>query len=487
MSEQEMALPPRGLPPESILKIMESYRGGDARWKAGKTWSLVYFIDEARTEFLKQAHNMFFSENALNPLAFQSLKRFEHEVVRMTATLLNGDRHVAGTMSAGGTESILLAVKTYRDRARKQNRHLTTPEMILPESAHVAFLKAAHYFDVKPVSAPLTPDFKVDISAVEKLISKNTILLVGSSPNYPFGTIDPIEELGGLALRHGLPLHVDACLGGFLLPFLEKAGRSIPPFDFRVPGVTSLSADVHKYGYAAKGASVILYRNMDYLKYQFFIEENWPGGVFASPGLLGTRPGGPIAAAWAAMQVLGEGGYLKNAAKTMEATKTLLNGIAQIPELEILGKPPMSVFAFRSKSKQVNIYAVGDLLEKKGWHIDRQQRPESLHAMVIPPHAGITDEYLADLREAVVLAKNTPKLATQGSAAMYGMLANIPWRGMIKKNVLELTQEMYGPEGTLPDFEGGSGTRDLATRMGQLFLKVKEAWGRFLEKLKFKR
>jgi len=487
MSDQPLSLPAKGLPPEDVLKMMESYRSKDAHWREGKTWSLVYFVNEAHTEFLKKAHNLFFSENALNPLAFQSLKRFEHEVVRMTASLLNGNHEVVGTMSSGGTESIMLAVKTYRDRAREENRHLDAPEMILPESAHVAFLKAAHYFDVKPVLAPLMSDFTVDASAVEKLISKNTIMIVGSAPNYPFGTIDSIEQLSEIAIKHSLPLHVDACLGGFLLPFLEKSGRSIPPFDFRVPGVTSISADVHKYGYAAKGASTLLYRNMDYLKYQFFVEENWPGGVFASPGLLGTRPGGSIAAAWAAMQVMGEAGYLENAAKIMEATDILLDGIRRIPELEILGNPPASVFAFRSKTKKVNIYSVGDLMERKGWHIDRQQRPESLHAMVIPPHLHVAEEYLADLREAVYLAKENPKLATEGSAAMYGMIASIPLRGMIKKNILKLMEDMYGPEGIVPDFEEDSGTDDLETRVGQSFLKVKEKFGRALEKLRFKK
>jgi len=271
MTSEIISLPKEGLEKETLLAQMQSYRGDDVPWRENKAWSLVYHAGDEHTALIKQAYNLFFSENALNPMAFKSLKRFEHEVVRMTAHMLNGDKNVAGTMTAGGTESLLLAVKTYRDRARKL-RKVKNPEMILPTSAHVAFMKAAKYFDVKPVFAPLDDGFRVDVSAVRKLINKNTILLVGSAPNYPFGTIDPIEDLGQLAVQHDLPLHVDACLGGFLLPFFEKLGQPIPLFDFRVLGVTSISADVHKYGYAAKGASTLMYKSMDYEKYQFFVE-----------------------------------------------------------------------------------------------------------------------------------------------------------------------------------------------------------------------
>ncbi len=480
--EEFVRLPEKGLAPEEILEKMETFRAHDARWKDGKTWSLVYYLDDAHTEFLKKAYGKYFSDYALNPLAFQSLKRFETEVVQMTASMLHGNEEVVGTMTAGGTESVMLAVKAYRDRAKARKKKLKQPEMILPESAHVAFIKAAHYFNVKPVFIPLKEDFTVDVAEMEKRINKNTVLLVASAPNYPYGTIDPIAEIGRLALERGIPFHVDACLGGFLLPFLEKLGHKIPPFDFRVPGVTSISADVHKYGYAAKGASVVLYKNMDYLKHQFFVYTEWSGGVFASSGLLGTRPGGAIAAAWAAMNVMGEEGYKEQARKAMEVTAQIKEGIEKIPELEVLGNPPATVLRFVSTDSNVDIYAVGDVMEKYGWHVDRQQKPESLHIMVTPSHARVAKYYIRDLQEAIDYVRNHPNAKYDGGAALYGMIATVPLRGMIRKNVLKMMEDMYGKAGVIPSFEEEQ-EPDLATRLGTLYLRTRNGLKKFFGKV----
>jgi glutamate/tyrosine decarboxylase-like PLP-dependent enzyme len=471
-------LPPEGRNEEEILREMEQYGGNDADYRAGRTWSLVYYLGERHTKFLEKAYNLYFSANALNPMAFKSLKRFETGVVRMTASMLNGDRNVVGTMTSGGTESCLLAVKTYRDLARDRKRIRGTPEMVVPESVHVAFEKAAAYFGVKAVHAPLDRNYRVDVNAVEKLINRRTVLVVASAPSYPHGVIDPIDDLAALCRDKGIPMHVDSCLGGFLLPFVEKLGYEVPPFDFRVPGVTSMSADVHKYGYSAKGASVILYRNVDILRHQLFVYENWPGGIFASPALLGTRPGGAIAAAWAAMQVMGEEGYLRNARITMEVTRKLIEGIDSMPELSVLGSPPMSVFAYGSRSKDVDIYAVADRMDEKGWHIDRQQRPESLHCMVTPHHQAFADKYLSDLRNSVTHVKKHPELSTTGGAATYGMISRIPVRTMVKKNVLEMMTDLYGPEAKMPDVTGTEGAGNWATRAGLLYLKLREKLGR---------
>jgi glutamate/tyrosine decarboxylase-like PLP-dependent enzyme len=267
-------------------------------------------------------------------------------------------------------------------------------------------------------------------------------------------------------------LHVDSCLGGFLLPFVEQLGYDVPVFDFRAPGVTSMSADVHKYGFAAKGASVVLYRRMEIMQHQFFVYENWPGGVFASPALLGTRPGGAIAAAWAAIHAQGEGGYRRNAQTIMKITRQLQDGVNAIPGLRVLGAPAMSVFAFASTTPEVNILAVGDRLEEKGWHVDRQQRPDSLHAMVTPWHEKVAAQYLADLREAVAWAKADPSRALKGGAAMYGMISSIPWRGMVKKSVLKMMIDMYGPAGKMPALDGNDDA-DWAAKAGLLYLKLK--------------
>lgn len=474
----EAILPKQGLDHQEVLQQVRRFGEEDPDYHELKTWSLVYYLGESHTKMLEEAHSAFFSANGLNPMAFRSLKRFESEVISMTGHLLNGPEGVCGVMTSGGTESCLLAVKTYRDYARARRSRVRRPEMIVSETAHGAWIKGGEYFDVKPVFVPLTSDHRMDLKAVKRAINRRTILILGSAPEYPHGTIDPIEELGALARRHDIPLHVDACLGGFMLPFVEKLGRPLPPWDFRVPGVTSISADVHKYGFAAKGASTILYRSTDYLKHQMFVWENWPGGIFASPAILGTRPGGSIAAAWAAMRALGEEGYLENARISMETTEKLMKGIEAIPELEIVGQPDMTVFSYRSVAKDLNIFAVGDRLAEKGWHIDRNQNPDGLHAMVTPLHAEVVDDYLDDLREAVDEVRSNPQLAGQGGAAMYGLISHVPLRGMIRKTVLKMMLEMYGPEGKIPDPADGSMGDDplsqIAAKAGLAYLNLRE-------------
>ncbi len=471
--EEISSLPMEGFDYEHILSMMQQLSQEDVNFKEGRTWSLVYHAGEEHTNFLKRAFGLFFETNGLNPMAFRSLKRFEHDVVRMTADMLNAPPEAVGTMSAGGTESIILAVKTYRDMARKKKPWILHPNIIAPKSVHVAFSKACEYLDVKLILAPMADDFRVDTKAVKKLINRNTILLVGSAPSYPYGVIDPIEELGEIAQKKKIPLHVDACLGGFMLPFVERLGYDVPPFDFRIPAVTSMSADVHKYGYSAKGASVILYRSMDYLQHQFFIDVDWTGGIFASAGILGTRPGGSIAAAWAAMLSFGVEGYTRMAADTMRTTKKIIEAIEQIPELEILGSPHMSVFAYRSKDPRVNIYAVGDIMEERGWHIDRLPNPPALHAMVSAAHSDVADVYINDLKEAVEEVKRNPERAESGSAPMYGLMAKMPLRGMVKKNVLEIMKQMYSPQGKMPDLDAdGDAASDRMVRLGLRMVEI---------------
>jgi glutamate/tyrosine decarboxylase-like PLP-dependent enzyme len=354
--------------------------------------------------------------------------------------------------------------------------------MVIPETAHVAWEKGAEYFGVKAVHAPLDGDYAVDVRAVKKLVNRDTVMILGSAPDYPHGIVDPITELGKIALETGIPLHVDACLGGYILPFAERLGYDIPPWDYRVPGVSSISADTHKYGFSAKGASVLTYRNIDLMKHQMFVYENWPGGIFASPALLGTRPGGAYAAAWAALQAMGIEGYTAITKDTMETTSRLIDGINGMPELEVIGHPHCSVFSYRSINRSINIYAVGDLMEKKGWHIDRLQRPEALHAMVTPLHAGVVDLYLDDLKQAANTVRANPDLALQGSAAMYGMIANIPLRKMVRKNVFDMFAGMYGPDAKMIDpahaavANGGEETKKatLGEKAAVLYLKLLE-------------
>ncbi len=436
MGESRVKLPASGLARDELLDRMRSRRALDANWRDGRTWSLVYYGGEELTEVVKEAYALFFSENALNPMAFPSLKGFEAEVVAMTAHLLGGDERVVGNMTSGGSESLLMAVKTARDLARAARPEVTRPEMVLPESAHPALLKGAHYFGVRPIRTPVGPDLRADPEAVRRAVTADTILLVGSAPSYPHGVIDPIPELAALAAERGIPFHVDACLGGFLLPFARRLGYPIPDFDFRVPGVTSVSADVHKYGYGAKGASVILYRDSAMRRHQYFTFADWSGGLYGSPTMTGTRPGGAIAAAWAVMNFLGEEGYLRLTDVTMRTARTLMDGIRTIPGLRVLGRPDMSVFAF--VSDKADIYALADAMDARGWHLDRQQLPPCLHLMVTPAHAGVVDRFLGDLRQAVEEVTAAPSPRGPGMAAMYGAIAAAPERSFVNDFLAEV-------------------------------------------------
>ncbi len=440
MAEKKVKIPENGINREEILRELEDIHKGDANWKEGRTWSLVYYAGEEHNEFLKKVYNTFFSENGLNPMAFPSLKRFEAEVLSMSADMLGGDDRVVGAMTTGGTESILMAVKTYREWG-KAKKKIEKPEMVLPISAHPAFEKAAHYFSVKPVHYAVGEDYRADVAAARECINENTVLLVGSAPSYPHGVVDPIPELAALALEKEIGMHVDSCLGGYLLPFVKKLGYPIPDYDFRAPGVTSISADVHKYGFAAKGASVVLYKNAALRRHQFFVYPDWPGGLYGSPSMTGTRPGGSIAAAWAALRAFGVDGYMKNAEKIMNITIKLRDGVAAVPGVKIIGKPDMSVFAFTTD--EVDVFAVADELEKRGWHIDRQQSPNCLHVMVTLAHEHISDQFVSDLKSSVEYLKENPTAAKQGSAPMYGMMATIPDRGMVKEFALEFLDSLY--------------------------------------------
>ena len=445
-------LPEQGISDTALLSYLAALQKGDVNWAENRAFGLVYPFSEEHTAIIKAAHNLYQPTNGLNPVAFKSLHSMEHDVVRITANLFHGSDTVVGTMTSGGTESILLAVLAYRQWARKHRPWIRRPEIVLPESAHAAFYKAGAYFDVKMITCPLDKDYKADIGAMSKYITQKTIALVGSAPCYPYGVVDPIEDIGSLGIEREIPVHVDACLGGYFLPFLEILGKaeshaSFDPYDFRVPGVTSISADLHKYGYAAKGASVILYRDMHYLRHQFSVATDWCGGIYVSPSLAGTRPGGNIAAAWASLHALGRNGYVQNARKMVQIARYYIQQIEAIPGLSIIGNPVMPVLAFGSRNRGLSIYAVGDYLEAKGWHIDRLQHPESLHLILNPGHATVADNFLADLRQAVIYVQSHREAAYNGSAPMYGLVAKAPLRKMVKHQVMKIVEQMYGSSG----------------------------------------
>lgn len=416
----------------------------DVAWKEGKVWSLVYYVDEEHDQLLKTAHNELFSANYLNPLAFKSLHKMEQEVVHMTADMLCGDEQTVGVLTTGGTESILLAMYCYRQRARKLHPNIQAPEVVAPVTIHPAFDKAAQLFGLRLVKAPVDTSRRVIPEALEQLITKNTILLAASAPSYPNGAMDPIEAVSDTATRHRLPFHVDACVGGFMLPWVEKLGYIVPFWDYRVPGVTSVSADVHKFGFGAKGASVLTYRNMEIMHHQFVVTTDYPGGIYISPTLLGTRAGGPIAAAWAALMHLGQNGYLSTAKKLMEGAQKLQIGLSAISGLIIVGAPCMNLISYTTINNEPDIFVIGDQMEEKGWMVDRQQLPDCIHLTITPTNVVVIDQYLNDLKEAIVYAKAHREASAKGNAAIYGLMARIPFRGMVEKSVKKIMEDMYG-------------------------------------------
>jgi len=440
---RDQDLPKEGLSPDDLFAELDVRGKGDVDWRGGHTWSLVFYAGEELLDVSKRAYNQFYAGNALSPFAFPSLQRFENEVVHMTLGMLHAGAEAVGTMTSGGTESILMAVKAARDKQRAEHPEVDAPELLLPQSAHPAFDKAAHYLGLRTRRIPLREDFRADVEAAESMITPNTALMVGSAPGYPHGVVDPIAELASLAEARGVSFHVDACLGGFFLPWLEKLGYAVPPFDFRVSGVTSISADIHKYGYGPRGTSTILYRSEAYRRHQFFAQVDWPGGLYGSPSMTGSRPGGAIAAAWAVMRYLGEDGYLRLAKQTMDTTLALREGIEAIDGLSVLGNPEMSVFAIGSE--ELDLFRVAQGMQDAGWNVDAQHRPAAMHMMVNAAHAQIVEPFLEDLRQVVERSRTRATGGQTMLAAMYGMAASATNDGPVEQAIVQLIGELFPP------------------------------------------
>jgi glutamate/tyrosine decarboxylase-like PLP-dependent enzyme len=399
-------MPQHGLAREEVLAKLLAMKQGDQDWRGGRVFSLVYSAGDEVHELLQDALSLYSAENGLNVLAFPSIGTMQHDIIRNTANLLGADDPasgggVEGYLTSGGTESLLQAVKTARDVARKE-RWIQRPQVVAAESAHAAFTKAADYFDVELIRVPVGADFRVDVDALDAACTDATIMVVGSAPTYPQGVVDPIADIAALALDRGILCHVDACMGGFLLPFLDRLGRFSEPFDFRLAGVTSMSADVHKYGYASKGVSVVLYRTPELARHQLFVTSDWLGGFYASTAMAGTRPAGPIAAAWAALMHIGVDGYMELTRTAHDAALELRRGIEAIRGLAVRGDPRTTVMAFGAQDPAaLDIFAVGEKLTADGWYLDRQNRPDSLHATVHAGSAPTVPYLVRDLRRAV--------------------------------------------------------------------------------------
>jgi len=411
-----MRLPERGREPGEVLEALEALRAGDVDWRGGRAFTLAYHAGDEVLALAREAYARFSAENALNVHAFPSLRAMQADVLAMLAELLHGGAEAAGFLTSGGTESLLMAVLAARERGRAE-RGVRAPEMVLPTTAHAAFEKAAHYFGVRSVRIPVRGDWRADPDAMAAAVGPNTVLLVASAPQYPQGVVDPVAEVAAIAEARGIPCHVDACMGGMVLPFLERLGEPVPRWDFRVPGVTSVSVDLHKYGYTAKGASAILHRTKALRRYQTFQTDNWLGGAYASSGVLGTKSGGAIAAAWAVMQHLGAEGYLRLARSAREACLRVAAGVEAIPGARLLAPPEATLLAFGFDD--ADPFAVADALWRRGWYVDRQGPPPSLHLTVNAVHAAVADAFLADLAASAGEARAA---AARGARGAYGTL-----------------------------------------------------------------
>jgi sphinganine-1-phosphate aldolase len=423
--ETHVELPQKGRNQDEVLReLREIGAREDARWETGQISGSYYHAGKSHFAFLNQVYGLFSHVNILQRDMCPSGTKFEAEIVSMTARMLNGDSEVAGAITSGGSESIMLPMLAYREKARAE-RGIQTPEVVAPATVHPAFDKGAWYFGLKLVRVPVGPDLLADVDAMRAAINQNTVALVGSAGNYPHGLIDPLERLSDLAVEHKIGMHVDGCYGGFLLPWIERLGYAIPPFDFRLPGVTSMSCDTHKWGYGPKGASVVLYRNRALRRFQYFSVTDWAGGLYAAPTLAGSRSAGISAATWAAMVTLGEEGYIETARQIMDVAGAIRAGVASIPELRIAGHP---TFCMAFMSDTVNIYHVNDYLAAKGWRMNGLQSPPGFHFCITRPQTipGLADRFLADLREAVAYAKTPPPHPPKSGAIYGGAATGIP-------------------------------------------------------------
>ncbi|KAF2201930.1 sphingosine-1-phosphate lyase-like protein [Delitschia confertaspora ATCC 74209] len=439
--ERTTTLPAEGWTDEHVRKALKELETMDhTRWEDGRVSGAVYHGGDALMKLQTEAFGQFTVANPIHPDVFPGVRKMEAEIVSMVLSLFNAPEGACGVTTSGGTESILMACLSARQKAYHE-RGVTEPEMILPETAHTAFRKAGEYFKIKVhLVACKAPHYKVHLSSVSRLLNPNTVLLVGSAPNFPHGIIDDISGLSRLAHRQKIPLHVDCCLGSFLIPLLSKAGFESEPFDFRLKGVTSISCDTHKYGFAPKGNSTVLYRSDDLRKYQYFISPDWCGGVYASPSIAGSRPGALIAGCWASLVRQGENGYIDACHKIVGARQKIEIAIREKPELasdlKIVGRPLVSVVAFLSET--LDIYDIADAMGEKGWHLNALQNPPAIHVAVTLPIVAAADKLIADLVEVVEEVRERERKRVESGVAK---------KGAVKGD----TAALYGVAGSLPN------------------------------------
>lgn len=441
-------LPLHGLSEQRVLEELNKLEDviEHTEWKDGRVSGAVYHGGKELIHLQSEAFEKYCVANQLHPDVFPAVRKMEAEVVSMVLNMFHAPAETAcGTTSSGGTESLLLACLSAKMYAY-HHRGITKPEMIVPTTAHAGFDKASFYFGIKIHHVELDPiTYQVNLKKVRNFINKNTVLLVGSAPNFPHGIVDDIEGLGKLAVCYNIPLHVDCCLGSFIVAFMDKAGlHDLPPFDFRVPGVTSISCDTHKYGFAPKGSSVIMYRNTELRKYQYYVTTNWTGGLYGSPTLAGSRPGALVVGCWATMINIGEIGYIESCRSITKAAAKLKTTIRQeIPDLRILGDPKCSVVSFTSDT--INVYELSDKLAKRGWHLSALQHPPALHLAVTKLSVDTIDDLIVMLKEITKELRDDPdaKASSDGTSALYGVAGSVKTTGVADKLIVGFLDTLY--------------------------------------------
>ena len=406
-----MRLPKQGRSERALFEILERFREDDMPWRDGRTWAYVYDPGPEAEALIKRAFVTYLMENGLDPTVFPSAMKLENEVIGIAVDLLHGDAEVVGSFTSGGTESIFCAVKAARDHAREHRPDVTAPEILLPETAHASFQKAAHYLGLRSVVVPVdATSFHAVPERMRAAITPNTVMMVGSAISYAHGVVDPIPALGRLAEETGAWLHVDGCMGGFMLHFLQRLGVPIPDYDFRVRGVSSISMDFHKYAFAAKGASVVLYRNRELRRHQMYACSNWTGYTVINTTVQSTKSAGPVAASWAILNHFGDEGYLAIARTVWAMTEKLVAGIRAIPGLRVLGEPQMNMLSFASD--EVSVFHVADEMKARGWFVQPQlaygSSPANLHLSINPASERWVNDLLRDLRASVEAARALP-------------------------------------------------------------------------------
>ncbi len=439
-------LPREGRSEAEVLSVLKELSTHEApAWRDGRVSGGVYHGDAQHLAFLSEVYSLYSQANPLHADVWPSVARFEADIVHFTSRLMGGnpkaddDNAVVGVLSSGGTESIMLAMKAYRDQGRA--RGIKHGNLVAPASAHPAFDKAAHTLGMHIIRVPVGEDGRADVKKMKAAVNRDTVVMVGSAISFPHGVIDDIEALSAYAREEGLGFHTDACLGGFILAFANEAGFRVPRFDFSLPGVTSMSADTHKFGYAAKGTSVVLYRGRALRRFQYFISPDWSGGLYATPGFAGSRPGALIAQAWATMMRLGHDGYVQATREVLTAARSIREGIEAVPGLRVIGQP-LWVIAFTSDT--FDVYRVLDEMTKRGWSLNGLQKPPAVHLCVTLRHTqpGVAEGFLRDLRESVDAVKHSPP-SKDGMAPVYGLASSLPFKGLVGDLLASYIDALY--------------------------------------------